>query len=50
MKLDDAQKVVFIKTKRKAKMSVIAGIILYDSRCSCQCMNEWNRENSKSRV
>lgn len=40
MKLDDAQKVVFIKTKRKAKMSVIAGIILYDSRCSCQCMNE----------
>lgn len=39
MKLnDDAQKVILIKTRKKAKMSAIAIIILYDSRCSGQTL------------
>lgn len=40
--IDDAQKVILIKTMKKAEMSVIAIIILYDSRCSGQSMNKWN--------
>lgn len=41
MKLnDDTQKVLLIKTRKKAKMSIIAIIILYDSRCSGQSMNK----------
>lgn len=41
MKLnDDAQKVILIKTRKTAKMSVIAIIILYDSSCSGQSINK----------
>lgn len=47
MKLnDDTQKVLLFKTRKKAKMSIIAIIILYDSRCSGQSMNKWNIEKT----
>lgn len=39
MKLD-AQKIILIKTRKKAKMSLIAIIILYDSGICSQYMNK----------